>query len=352
MYSWVGVRRALTPGLRSRGPVHDRHRRARRRCPRVRPARGPRAEIARWRGDRDVRRSRRLDRAALPPGRGRTSERRAPGRGVVGVGYTPFSPRFRTVGARPRARGVGRCARGRGHRGARDVDGDRQLHGHARLGEVPGGRDDAGGARAALVGRPRPGRAGTVPPRGPGGLGDRDRPGRRGRALPGDERPLGSAGRHHGLRRAGGVVALPDRVRRVPHVRGDVGPTVPRRDRAGRATISARSRWRNARTRSTTSARCAAGRSPRTSTRPRPIVVSPFRADDCTIEVDGACALVRHHRSNGRGTSRRPPVRGRVVGVPRRTALRARHRRPPAVGRLHAQLHRPAPRRAVRPRRR
>ena len=128
------------------------------------------------------------------------------------------------------------------------------------------------------------------------------------RALPGDERPLGLAGRHHGVRRSGRAVALPDRVRRVPHVRGDVGPALPRRDRPGRPTTSAPSRWPSAayaeaneravRRRPLSAADHAAA----------PIVVSPFRADDCTIEVDGACALVVTSLDRARDARHAPVV--------------------------------------------
>ena len=83
---------------------------------------------------------------------------------------------------------------------------------------------------------------------------------------------------------------------------------------------------------------------PARAARPRrylaaPYVVEPFRAADCTVEVDGACAV------RGQRARRGPrPARTLRRWSPR-AAYRAgpapgpRHRRPPALGRLHPQLH-------------
>ena len=62
---------------------------------------------------------------------------------------------------------------------------------------------DAGGARAALVGRPRPRRAGTVLPRRAGGDGGRHRPGRRRPRVPRAQRPVGPRVGTMAVRRAG-----------------------------------------------------------------------------------------------------------------------------------------------------
>ncbi len=152
---------------------------------------------------------------------------------IAGVGYTPF---IQGVGAQ-RARPGRRCLpsalddAGHGRGGGRR---HRQLHGDARLGALSG-RGHAPWPfprlRFALDLRSR--RSGPLLP----GLAGRrpvdDRPGRRRRGVPGHERPLGGPGRHHAVRRDGGPVPLPDRLRRLPDVRGHVGPAVPVRDRPG-----------------------------------------------------------------------------------------------------------------------
>ena len=105
----------------------------------------------------------------------------------------------------------------------------------------------------------------------------------------------------------GRPVPLPDRLRRLPHVRGDVGAAVPARDGAGRATTSLPSPSRSARTRRRTSGRTSADRSLLRSTWPSPFVVEPFRASDCTVEVDGACAVLVTSLESARDL-RHPPA--------------------------------------------
>ena len=79
-----------------------------------------------------------------------------------------------------------------------------------------------------------------------------------------------------------------------------------------------------------------------------PYVVEPYRRSDCTVEVDGACAVVVTSLERARDLAHPPAVVASGcyrAGPP----PGPRHRRPPAVGRLHPQLHQLAARRAVRP---
>ena len=74
------------------------------------------------------------------------------------------------------------------------------------------------------------------------------------------------AGRHHAVRRDGRPVPLPHRLRRLPHVRGHVGPAVPLRDRPGGGRPGRWSCSASASTRSATSGRSGGGPSTSTST--------------------------------------------------------------------------------------
>ena len=117
-------------------------------------------------------------------------------------------------------------------------------------------------------------------------------------------------------------VPLPDRLRRLPDVRGDVGPALPRRDRPGRGGPRRRSRSPSGATPRTTER--AFRRRPLTLEHyfAAPFVVEPFRADDCTVEVDGACAVLVTSRRAG----------PRPAAIRRRSSPRARYRAGPRPG--------------------
>ena len=86
------------------------------------------------------------------------------------------------------------------------------------------------------------------------------------------------------------------------------GPSASSPRPARGPTTSAPSRWPSARTRRRTSARSVADLSSAADHAAAPVVVSPFRADDCTIEVDGACALVVTSLDRARDARHAPVV--------------------------------------------
>ena len=91
---------------------------------------------------------------------------------------------------------------------------------------------------------------------------------------------------------------------------------------------------------SATSARTSGRRTRSTRTSRAPYVAEPFRVPDCTIEVDGACAVVVSDLDAARDLAQ-PPVVLEGAAYARRPGAGPRHGRLDVLGRPVAQLHVP-----------